>query len=85
MVELLWDPTGTWQQGFIDAGTRLVDKKKQNFTFGTLFCGLEFLGAAWESGIYFSSIDRMSQRNKNRPRPQSSNHRMGEAPWGCIR
>jgi hypothetical protein len=40
MVELLWDPTGTLQQGLIDGGTRLVDKKKQSFTFGTLFCGL---------------------------------------------
>jgi hypothetical protein len=47
MVDLLWGPIETWQHGLIDGGTRLVDKKKQFFTFGTLFCGLELLGAAW--------------------------------------
>jgi hypothetical protein len=40
MVDLIWDPKGTWQQGLIDGGTLLVDKKKQSFTFGTLLCGL---------------------------------------------
>jgi hypothetical protein len=39
-VDPLWAPTGTWQHGLIHAGKRLVEKKKQSFTFGTLFCGL---------------------------------------------
>jgi hypothetical protein len=68
----------------VDGGTRLVDKKKQSFTFGTLFCGLGLLGAAWESGIHVFSIDQMNQRKKNRPRVQSSYQRMGEAPWGVF-
>jgi hypothetical protein len=44
------------QQGLIDGGTRLVDKKKQIFSFGTLFCGLELLGATWESGSHVSAL-----------------------------
>jgi hypothetical protein len=71
-----------WQQDLIDDGKRLVYKKKQSFTFGTLFCGLEFFGAAWESRIHVLSIN---QRKTNRPRAQSSYQRMGEAPWGRIR
>jgi hypothetical protein len=39
-------------------------KKNQSFTFGTLFCGFEFLGAAWESGSHIFSIDKMNQRKK---------------------
>jgi hypothetical protein len=42
-----------------------VDKKKQSFIFGTLFCGLELLGAASESGIHIFSIEQiMTGRNK---------------------
>jgi hypothetical protein len=63
-VDLFWDPTGTWQQGLIDGGTKLVNKKKQSFTFGTLFCGLELFGAAWESSSLVFSIDQMNQRKK---------------------
>jgi hypothetical protein len=83
-VDLLWYPAGTWQHGLIDGGTRLVDKKKRSFTFGTLFCGLELLGAAWESGIHVFSIDQMNQRKTNRPRARSGYPRMGEAHWGRI-
>jgi hypothetical protein len=56
-VDPCWAHTGTWKQGLIDGGNRLVEKKKQSFTFGTLFCGLELLGAAWESGEHVFSID----------------------------
>jgi hypothetical protein len=62
----------------------LVYKKKQGFTFGTLFCGLELLGAAWESGIHVFSIEQMNQRKTTRPKAQSSYQRMGEAPWVRI-
>jgi hypothetical protein len=72
MVDLLWDPTGTWQQGLIDFGTRLGDKKKHSFTFGTLFYGFELLGAAWKIGIHVFSIDQKNQRKTNLPRAQSS-------------
>jgi hypothetical protein len=51
-VDLFWDPTGTWQQGLIDGGTRFADKKKHIFTFGTLLGFFEFLAAAWESGSH---------------------------------
>jgi hypothetical protein len=61
-----------------------MNKKKQSFTFGTLFCGLELLGAAWESGIHVFSIEQMNQRNKIHPKAQSIYQRMGEAPWGRI-
>jgi hypothetical protein len=84
-VELTWDSIETWQQVLIDGGTRLVDKKKQGFTFGTLFCGLELLGAAWESGTHVFSIEQMNQRKTNRPKAQSIYKIMGEAPWGTLR
>jgi hypothetical protein len=74
-----------WQQGLIDGGTLLVDKKKQNFTFGTLFCGLEFSGATWESGIRVFSIEQMNQIKTTLPKAQSIYQRIGEAPWGRIR
>jgi hypothetical protein len=51
-VDLVWDSIEAWQQALIDGGTRFLDKKKQGFTFGTLFCGLELLRAAWESGTH---------------------------------
>jgi hypothetical protein len=57
-VELIWDSTGTWQQGLIDGGTRLVDKKKQSFNLGILFCGLELLGASWEIGIHVLALNK---------------------------
>jgi hypothetical protein len=85
MVDLLWEPTGMWQQGLIYGGTRLVDKKKKSLTFETLCCGLELLGATRESGICVFSIDQMNQRKKNPPRAQSIYQRTGEAPWGSIR
>jgi hypothetical protein len=47
MADIIWDPTGTCQQGLIDGGARFVDKKKQSFTFGTLLCGLELLVESW--------------------------------------
>jgi hypothetical protein len=84
LADLIWDSTGTWQQGLIDGGTRLADKKKQSFTFGTLFCGLELLGAAWESGIHVFGIEQMNQRKATRPNAQFY-QRIGEAPWGRIR
>jgi hypothetical protein len=46
-VDLAWYSAEAWQQELIDGGTIILDKKKQEFTFGTLFCGLEVLGAAW--------------------------------------
>jgi hypothetical protein len=55
-VNLVWCSTEAWQNGLIDGGTIFLDKKKQVFTFGTLFCGLEMLGAAWESGTHVFSI-----------------------------
>jgi hypothetical protein len=69
-VDLLWDPIVMWQQVFIDGGTLLVGKKKQSFTFGTLFCVLELLGAAWEIGIHVFNIDQMNQRKTTHPRAQ---------------
>jgi hypothetical protein len=71
MMDLFWDPIGAWQHGLIDGGTRFVDKKNQSLTFGTLFCGLEFLGEAWESGIHVFSIYQMDQRKISHPRDQS--------------
>jgi hypothetical protein len=66
-----------WQHILIDGGTRLVYKKKQGFTFGTLLCGLELLGAAWESGIHVFSIEKMNQRKTACPKAQSIYQRMG--------
>jgi hypothetical protein len=57
-----------WQQGLIDGGTRFLDKKKQGFTFGTLFSGLELMGAAWESGTHVLSIEQMNQTKTTRPK-----------------
>jgi hypothetical protein len=84
-VDLTWDSIETWQQGLIDGGTRLVDTKKQGFNFGTLLCGLELLGAAWESGTHVFSIEHMNQRKTTHPKAQSMYQRMGETPWGRIR
>jgi hypothetical protein len=53
------------RQHGLHGGTRLVGKKRQSFIFGTLFCGLELFGAAWESGSHVLSIDQMNQRNVN--------------------
>jgi hypothetical protein len=83
-MDLTWDSIDTWQHGLIYGGTRLVYKKKQGFTFVTLFCGLELLGAAWESGTHCFSIEQMNQRKTTRPKAQSIYQRMGEAPWGRI-
>jgi hypothetical protein len=79
-VELIWDSAGKWQQDLKDGGTRLVDKKKQSFTLGTLLCGLELLGAAWECGIHVFSIEKMNQRKTTRPKAQTNYQRMGKAP-----
>jgi hypothetical protein len=46
-----------WQWGLTDGGTISLDNKKQGFTFGNLFCGLELLGAAWEIGTHVFSIE----------------------------
>jgi hypothetical protein len=81
----MWDSIEACQQGLIDGGTRFLDKKNQGFTFGTLFCGLELLGAAWESGTHFFSIEQLNQRNTTHPKAQSIYQRMGEAPCGRIR
>jgi hypothetical protein len=83
-VDLVWDSIEAWQQGLIDGGTRFLDKKKQGFTFGTLFCGLELLGAAWERGTQVFSIEKLNQRKTTRPKAQSIYQRMGDAPWGRI-
>jgi hypothetical protein len=71
LVDLIWNSVEMWQQGLIDGGTRLLDKKKQGFTFGRLFCGLELLGAAWESGTHVFSIEQLNQRNTTRPKTRS--------------
>jgi hypothetical protein len=84
-VELVWDYIEAWQHGLIDGGTIFLYKKKQGFTFGTLFCGLELLGAAWESGTHIFSIEQLNQRKITRPKAQSIYQVMGEAPWGRIR
>jgi hypothetical protein len=84
-VYLVWDSIEAWQQGCFDGDTICLDKKKQGFTFGTLLCGLELLGAAWESGTHIVSIEQLNQRNTTRPKAQSIYQRMGEAPWGRIR
>jgi hypothetical protein len=55
-VELVWYSAEAWQQGLIDVSKRILDKKKQGFTFGTFFCGLQLLGAAWENGTHVFSI-----------------------------
>jgi hypothetical protein len=83
-VDLVWYSTEAWQQGLIDGGTRILDKKKQGFTVGTLFCGLELLGAAWKSGTHVFSAEQLNQRKITRPKSQSLYQRMGEAPWGHI-
>jgi hypothetical protein len=57
-VDLIRDSTGTSEQGLIDGGTRLVDKKNQIFSFGILFCRLELLGAAWESGTHVLALKK---------------------------
>jgi hypothetical protein len=55
----LWDPIGTWQHGLIEGGTRLVDKKKQSFTFGTLFCGLDFWETPGKVASIFSALIKL--------------------------
>jgi hypothetical protein len=81
-VDSFGGPTDTWKHGLIDGGNILVEKKKQSFTFVTLFCFLELLGAAWEIGEHVVfSIAKLNQSKTNRPRAQSSYQRMGEAPW----
>jgi hypothetical protein len=84
-MDLFWESVEAWQQDLIDGGTRILDKKKQEFTFGTLFCGLELLGAAWENGTHIFSIEQLNQRKTTRPKAQSIYQRIGEAPWGRIR
>jgi hypothetical protein len=69
----------------IDGGTRILDKKKQGFTFGTLFCVLELLGAAWLNGTHVFSIEQLNQRKTTRPKAHSLYQRMRGAPWGRIR
>jgi hypothetical protein len=61
------------------------DKNKQEFTLGTLLCGLELLGAVWENCTHIFSIEQLNQRKTTRPKAQSIYHRIEEAPWGCIR
>jgi hypothetical protein len=63
----------------------ILDKKKQEFTFGNLFCGLEPFGAAWESGTHVLSIRQLKKIEITRPKAHSIYQRMGEAPWGHIR
>jgi hypothetical protein len=63
----------------------MLDKKKQEFTFGTLFCGLELLVAAWKNGTHTFSIEQVNQIKTTRPKAQSIYQRIGEAPWGRIR
>jgi hypothetical protein len=69
-VDLVWYSAEARQHGFIDEGTIFLDKKKQGFNFGTLFCGLELLGAAWENGTHVFSIDQLNQRKTTRPKAQ---------------
>jgi hypothetical protein len=76
-VDLVWYSTEAWKQGLIDGGTLILDKKKQGFTFGTLFCGLELLGAVWESGTHVFSVKKLNQRKATRPKAQSIYQRMG--------
>jgi hypothetical protein len=68
----------------IDGDADILDKKKQGFTFGTLFCGLELLRAAWETGTQVFSIEQLNQRKTTHPKAHSIYQRMGEAPWGRI-
>jgi hypothetical protein len=84
LVDLVWDSIEAWQQGLIYGGTRFLDKKKQGFTFGTLFCGLELLGASWESGTHVFRIEHLNQRKTTRLKAQSIYQIMGEALWGRI-
>jgi hypothetical protein len=79
------DSAEAWQQGLKDGGRRLLEKKKEEFTFGTLFCGLELLGAAWENRTHIFSIEQLNQSKTTCPKAQSIYQRIGEAPWGCIR
>jgi hypothetical protein len=79
-----WESAEAWQQGLIDGGTIILDKKKQEFTFRTLFCGLELLGAAWENGTHIFGIEQLNQRKTTHPKAQSIYQRVGEAHWGCI-
>jgi hypothetical protein len=83
-VDLVWYSAEAWQHGLIDGGTRILDKKKQGFTFGTLFCGLEMLGAAWENGTHILSIEQLNQRNKTRPKAQSIYQRWGGGNLGGV-
>jgi hypothetical protein len=71
--------------GFDKWWQNIGGQEEAKFTLGTLLCGLEFLGAAWESGIHVFSIDQMNERKTNLPRAQSIYQIMGEAPWGRIR
>jgi hypothetical protein len=81
-VDLVWYSEEAWQQGLIYGGTIIYDKKKQEFTFGTLFCGLELLGTAWDSGTHIFSIEKLNQIKKTRPKAEPIYQMMGEAPWG---
>jgi hypothetical protein len=70
-VDLVWYSTEAWKQGLIDGGARILDKNKQGFTFGTLFYGLELLGAAWECDTHVFSVEQLNQRKTSRPKAQS--------------
>jgi hypothetical protein len=39
----------------------ILDKKKQEFIFGTLFYGLELLGAVWENGTHIFRIEHYTK------------------------
>jgi hypothetical protein len=67
-MDLVWYYTEAWQQGLIDGGAIILDNKKQGFGFGTLFCGLELLGTAWESGNHVFSVEQLNQRKTTRPK-----------------
>jgi hypothetical protein len=84
-LDLVWYSAEAWKQGLIYGGKIILDKKKQIFTFGTLFCGYELLGAAWLSGAHVFIIEQLNQINTTRPKAQSIYQRMGGGPWGRIR
>jgi hypothetical protein len=84
-VDLVWDSIEARQQGFIDGGTILLDKKKQDFTFGTLFCALELFGYAWESGTHVFSIEQPNQMKTTHPKAHSFTKEWGRRLGAVFR
>jgi hypothetical protein len=67
-----------------DRWRRNIFKQEEASLYFWIFCGLELLGAAWESGTHIFSIDQLNQRKTTFSKDQAIYQRMEEAPLGRI-